>query len=309
MDDRTRKEMQEAMKLLNSPEAIETRRLLSRPEVREGLRHLHRPEGRVHLEELRRPEVRSFLEEIQRPDFKRFYEDTMRYAREMGAGRLGTDVPRFSLPAGFPFGASPPLVLDADAVRAASEVAGMAQAVEFRQGAADLARFARISLPSDAAMSAQLAAARRFLGSSLREAASNVSLASLEGARKNYAETLRQARALLSDPAVRRMVESADADALVAEGLEAAEGAPATAEEDLVVEEIEVLLGPDSDVEILLPWVNWSLIVFGIAWMVATGDPSFVEYKEPLEELMTKLGLLKTALEMYLGRRRGEGDG
>lgn len=138
VDDRTKKQMREAIKFLNSPEAREARRLLSRPEVQEALRHLQSPEAQARLSDLQRPETRRFLEEIRRPEFRRFYEETMRYAREAGAGRAETAIPKFSLPTGFPFGTRLPLDLGANAVRAASEAARTAHAEAFRHSAADL---------------------------------------------------------------------------------------------------------------------------------------------------------------------------
>ena len=280
---------------LNSPEARVARENLFGGEARRLLEHLRSPEAQAHFEQLRRPETRRFFEQMTSPENTRFYEETMRYAKD-AAGRAAPGA-GFSLPLGFPFGI--PGGIDANAIRAATEAARTAEAQGFVEEAARLAREARISLPDEAGLAGQLAAARRFLGP-VREAQEAVSAESIRG---DFAETLARARELLSDPNVRRMLENVDAESVVAEGLEAAEEAPEGAEDGLTAEEIDVLLGPDSDVEILVPWVNYALILFGVAWLVATGSPEYLEYKEPLEDMLTRLGTLRAALEEFLKKR------
>ena len=317
LDERTRRQMQEARDFLNSQEAQEARDFLNSREAQEARKHLFSKEardilahlrssaGQAQMNELQRPETRRFLEQISRPEHRRFYEETMRYAREAGAGRVDRDLAGFSLPVRIPFGT--PIGVGADTVRAATEVASLTQARAFRAGAAELASLARISLPSEVGSVAQVATARRFLAPSAQETMSAASRASLDQIRMEFAETLTRASDLFSDPNLRRMVESANAEELIlAEGLEATEEDPLEGVEGgLAAEEIDILLGPDGDVELLLPWVNWAFILFGIAWIVATGYPSFVEYKEPLEKVLTKLGLLSKALEMFLKDREG----
>lgn len=219
----------------------------------------------------------------------------MRYAREAAAGRAAASGADFLLPVGFPFGV--PSGVDADTLRAAREAAATAQARGFVEEATRLARDARISLPDEAGLAAQLAAARRFLGPA------RGARASAEAISRDFAETLARAGELFADPNFRRMLESVDAGSVVAQGLEIAEEALEEAEEELTAEEIDVLLGPDGDVEMLIPWVNYACIIFGVAWLVATGSPEFLEYKEPLEDMLTRLATLRAALEEYLKKR------
>ena len=226
---------------------------------------------------LRRPEARRFFEQMGSPENRRFYEETMRHASEAAAGRAAAGVASFSLPVGFPFGVA--TGLDAGMVHAAAEAARTAQARSFVEEATRWARDARVSLPEEAGLAGQLAAARRFQAP-VEDAAK--SPATAEEIRGDFVETLAQARELFSDPNIRRMLESANAETVVARGLEAAEEAPENLEDGLTAEEIDVLLGPTSDVEILVPWVNYATILFGVAWLVATGSPEFPEYKEPL---------------------------
>ena len=311
--------MQEMAKILNSPEARAFRQQhLDSPEARAArehlfsdearriVEHLRSPEARVRFEELQRPEARRFFEQMKAPENRRFYEQTMRYAGEGGA-RAAADSAGLSFPAGLPW--SLPIDVSAGTVRAAREAAGTAQAAAFRENAARLAGSAGISLPMEAGLAAQVAASKRFLAPSIRDAAAATAGLPVGDIRREFAETLAQAQRLLSDPNFRRMLETVDTESLVAEGLEVAEQEE-VGEETVggpTVEEIDVLLGPDADVEILVPWVNYAFILFGVAWLVAGGSPEFIQYKEPLGDILTRLGLLSKALEMLLKSRDREG--
>ncbi len=115
-----------------------------------------------------------------------------------------------------------------------------------------------------------------------------------------YAESMRDAARLLSDETIRRLMQLAESAELIEEGIDTAEGMDSPLEDVIPSEDVEYMgLDMDSAVDMLLPILQWTIVVLSVAWIMASSNPTYEQYKDLLTETLTKLYVMERVLKWH----------
>lgn len=286
--------MQEWARNLQRPETQRWMKDLQSSGMREWFKTLQQPKMQEHLLNLQRPEMQGFLKYLQRPETQRRMKDLWGLQDVM---KRKWPITGHRLP---PAVFSPSINVNQGLARAAAEAAKSAQAAQLRSATENLAKSFSVNLPTEALASAQYSALRHAMGtpawtSALRE----LTRSPFNEAQARYAETMRDATRLLSDETIRRLMELAESAELIEEGIDTAEETDSPLE-DVVTEETEYMgLDVSTAVDMLLPILQWSIVVLSVAWIMASTNPMYKEYKEPLTKTLTELYVVERVLKWH----------
>lgn len=188
------------------------------------------------------------------------------------------------------------------AVTTAADAARSQGAEQLRKTVADLRREIVPNLPTEALAAAQYASLQQLGRQPLADAARALTERPFASVQEQYAETMRRAADLLSNPDVRRMIELADPEELVGGALDTSVEAGTAIGEVDAEDPASPSLDPGSAADALLPYVSYAILMISVALAVASGSSEFAQYQDALTEALKWLVILERALKQVTKR-------